>query len=139
MSHCLQRRLLGKKIKFSEHTLCHPAQGLRTPRIRHWSGLLGAIYHVQTLSDPKGMGRMAHLGSMNRLKSLVLLWEPRQGAHILFNIHSRFLDTCRRRQHSAHQDTDQFTAKARGRCWLSTPPAFHRAAVTWVLPSHFQH
>lgn len=55
---------------------------------------------MQTLSDSKGMGRVAHLGSMNTLKSWVLLWEPRQEAHKLFNIHSRLLDTCRRRQHS---------------------------------------
>lgn len=84
--------------------LCHPVQGLRTLRIRFWSGLVGAIYHVQTLSDPNGMGRVAHQGSMNRLKSWVLLWEPRQGPHRLFNIHSRFLDTCRRRKHSGCQD-----------------------------------
>jgi hypothetical protein len=101
MSHCLQRRLLGRKQVLRAYAV-PSCSGSQNPKNKTLVWFGGAIYHVETLSDPNGMGRVAQQGAMNWWKSWALLWEPRQGAHRFFNIHGRFLDICRRRQLSAH-------------------------------------
>lgn len=70
------------KVPELEHKLCHPAQGLRTPRIKTLVQFGGAISHVVPLSDPIGWGRVAQQGSMNKVGEMGSVVEPRRREHI---------------------------------------------------------